>query len=58
MAVKFSVAPAEESTTSPTWLRESRLMASLAHPYVVAIPHDAGQADNCHYLVMEFIPGG
>lgn len=42
---------------APAWLREPRLMASLAHPNVVVI-HDAGQADGHKYLVMEFMAGG
>jgi serine/threonine protein kinase len=36
--------------------RESRLMASLAHPHVVAI-HDCGQTQGQFYLVMEFVAG-
>jgi serine/threonine protein kinase len=36
--------------------RESRLMASLAHPHVVAI-HDCGQTHGQFYLVMEFVAG-
>lgn len=42
---------------SPTWLRESRLMASLAHPHVVSV-HDAGQVEGHDYLVMEYMAGG
>jgi eukaryotic-like serine/threonine-protein kinase len=36
--------------------RESQLMASLAHPHVVAI-YDYGQQNGRHYLVMEYVPG-
>ncbi len=36
--------------------RESRLMASLAHPNVVSI-HDCGQIDDQFYLVMEHVSG-
>ncbi len=36
--------------------RESRLMAALAHPHVVTI-YDCGQADERHYLVMEYVDG-
>jgi serine/threonine protein kinase len=36
--------------------RESRLMASLTHPHVVAI-HDCGQRNGQHYLVMEHVAG-
>jgi len=57
VAVKLLRATADEATLCPTWLRESRLMASLAHPHVVAI-HDAGQVEGCNYLVMEYMAGG
>jgi hypothetical protein len=36
--------------------QESRLMAALAHPHVVAI-HDCGQVDGRDYLVMEHVKG-
>ncbi len=35
---------------------ESRLMASLAHPHVVAL-HDCGQVEGRVYLVMEYVEG-
>jgi hypothetical protein len=36
--------------------RESRLMAALAHPHVVAV-HDCGRAGERDYLVMEYVRG-
>jgi serine/threonine protein kinase len=57
VAVKVLHAATDEGTAGPTWLRESRLMASLAHPHVVAI-YDAGQVEGHHYLVMEYLAGG
>jgi WD40 repeat protein len=36
--------------------REARAVARLAHPNIVGI-HDAGQAGDWHYLVMEYIDG-
>jgi hypothetical protein len=36
--------------------RESRVMAALAHPHVVAI-HDCGRAGDRDYLVMEYVRG-
>src|SRR5262249_44442725 len=36
--------------------RESRLMAALAHPHVVAV-HDCGRAGDRDYLVMEYVRG-
>jgi serine/threonine protein kinase len=47
---------------SPEWgersvlHRESRLMASLAHPHIVTI-YDCGQAEGRPYLVMEYVDG-
>jgi hypothetical protein len=57
VAVKVLRGPAEEGAAVPAWLRESRLMASLAHPHVVTI-HDAGQVGGHNYLVMEYQAGG
>jgi serine/threonine protein kinase len=57
VAVKVLHAAADEGTAVPIWLRESRLMASLAHPHVVTI-HDAGQVEGHSYLVMEYMAGG
>lgn len=48
---------APDGPPGPDWLRESRLLASLAHPHVVAI-HDAGQAGGHSYLVLEYAAGG
>jgi hypothetical protein len=56
VAVKL-LRTADEGGPGPARLGESRLMASLAHPHVVAI-HDAGQADGYTYLVMEHMAGG
>ena len=36
--------------------RECQLMASLAHPHVVAV-YDSGTSGGHHYLVMEYVPG-
>src|SRR5205085_8474113 len=37
VAVKVLRATADAAPPSPAWLREPRLMASLAHPHVVAV---------------------
>ena len=44
------------SETLPAFQRESRLMAALSHPNIVAI-HDTGRADDHSYLVTELIDG-
>jgi len=41
---------------SERFLRESRTLAGLSHPHVVAV-HDAGQAAGHHYLLMEHVDG-
>src|SRR5271166_5118471 len=53
VAVKFL---ATSSAAQPAFLRESRLMAALAHPNVVTI-FDCGEIEGRKYLVMEFVPG-
>jgi serine/threonine protein kinase len=45
-----------EFDAPPAFQRESQLMAALAHPHVVTI-HDCGQAEERHYLVMEYVDG-
>ena len=57
VAVKVLRDPAGNAAAPPAWQRESRLMASLAHPNVVTI-HDAGQIDGHNYLVLEYMAGG
>jgi serine/threonine-protein kinase len=57
VAVKVLRAPLDEDGGVPAWLRESRLMASLAHPNILAI-HDAGQVEGHNYLVVEHAAGG
>jgi hypothetical protein len=48
--------PLPEGAGSAYRNQESRLMAALAHPHVVAI-HDCGQADGRDYLIMEHVKG-
>lgn len=40
----------------PAFHRESRLLASLSHPHIVAI-HDCGHHQGRYYLITEFITG-
>lgn len=57
VAVKFLNNPLPVSQTPGTaFQRESRLMAALAHPNVVAI-HDCGSIEGLYYLVMEYVAG-
>ena len=39
------------------WLREAEAVASVRHPNVVSL-HEAGEADDCFLLVLEYVPGG
>jgi serine/threonine protein kinase len=40
----------------PAFHRESRLLASLSHPHIVAI-HDCGQHEGRYFLITEFVTG-
>lgn len=39
------------------FLREARIAAKLRHPHVVQV-HDVGVSGGCHYIAMEYLPGG
>ena len=39
------------------FLREARIAAKLRHPHVVQV-HDVGVSGACHYIAMEYLPGG
>ncbi|HEV3084170.1 MAG TPA: serine/threonine-protein kinase [Gemmataceae bacterium] len=56
VAIKWLNPTAEGRPAAPAFHRESRLMASLVHPHVVAI-YDSGQVNGRHYLIMEYVPG-
>lgn len=56
VAIKFLTASANGHAPAITFQRESRVMASLSHPNVVAI-YDCGQIDGQYYLVMEHVTG-
>jgi serine/threonine protein kinase len=56
VAIKWLRPLPQGERPSPTFGRESRVMAWLAHAHVVAI-HDCGQIAGRHYLVMEYVPG-
>jgi hypothetical protein len=55
VAVKM-LHPLSGAVPSASRHQESRLMAALAHPHVVAI-HDCGHIDGRDYLVMEHVKG-
>jgi serine/threonine protein kinase len=55
VAIKF-IHPSPDGQRAPSVHLESRLMAALSHPHVVAI-HDCGQADGHAFLVMEYVDG-
>jgi Tol biopolymer transport system component len=56
VAIKFLNPLSPELNEASLLHRESRLMASLAHPHVVTI-YDCGQAEGRPYLVMEYMDG-
>src|SRR5262249_15364418 len=56
VAIKFLNPLSPEFNHGSLLHRESRLMASLAHPHVVTI-YDCGQAEGRPYLVMEYVDG-
>jgi hypothetical protein len=56
VAIKFLTPLPPRGPGPHTRQRESRLMAALAHPHVVAI-HDCGRAGGRDYLVMEYVKG-
>ncbi len=56
VAVKVLSPILKGQTPLQAFHRESRLMASLTHPHVVAI-HDCGQINGQDYLVMEYVAG-
>ncbi|MFN4259935.1 MAG: serine/threonine-protein kinase [Gemmataceae bacterium] len=55
VAIKF-LGPRTTQAPMLAFQRESRLMAALTHPNVVAI-HDCGQVDGHFFLIMEFVAG-
>jgi len=57
VAIKF-LNPFPQSDPAPllAWQRESRLMAALTHPHIVAV-HDCGQTRGRYFLVMEYVDG-
>jgi serine/threonine protein kinase len=56
VAVKILHATASCTDSLPAFHRESRLLASLSHPHIVAI-HDCGQYEGRYFLVTEFVTG-
>ncbi len=56
VAVKILHAPCGCDDSLPAFHRESRLLASLSHPNIVAI-HDCGQHGGRYFLVTEFVLG-
>jgi serine/threonine protein kinase len=56
VAIKFLPTLPDSSSIDKAFQRESTLMASLAHPHIVAI-HDCGQVESGSYLVMEYVQG-
>ena len=53
---RIGMLPGADSADMQRAEREARLAASLNHPHVVAV-FDLVEEDDCHYLVMEYVPG-
>ncbi len=56
VAVKVLRSDLLDRNAKARFLREARAAAALNHPNIVAV-HDAGEADDVAYLVMELAPG-
>jgi serine/threonine protein kinase len=56
VAVKVLGARADGGGKMRAFLWETRLLASLSHPHVLAI-HDCAESEGQYYLVTEFVPG-
>ncbi|HRI50890.1 MAG TPA: serine/threonine-protein kinase [Pseudomonadota bacterium] len=46
----------KESKAVERFHREARITALLQHPHICAV-YESGEAEGCHYLVMEFLEG-
>ena len=39
------------------FLHEAQVVAQLNHPHIIPV-YDVGRQDDCHYIAMEYLPGG
>lgn len=56
VALKILTPDHTDETFTDRFLREARIISSLAHPNIITI-YDANVHQGCHYMSMEYVPG-
>ena len=56
VALKILAPDHTDETFTDRFLREARIISSLAHPNIITI-YDANVYQGCHYMSMEYVPG-
>jgi len=56
VALKILAPDHTDETFTERFLREARIISSLAHPNIITV-YDANVHQGCHYMSMEYVPG-
>ncbi len=56
VALKILAPDHTDETFTDRFLREARILSSLAHPNIITV-YDANVHQGCHYMSMEYVPG-
>ena len=56
VALKILAPDHTDDSFTERFLREARIVSSLAHPNIITI-YDAGVHQGCHFMAMEYVPG-
>lgn len=56
VALKILAPDHSDDTFTDRFLREARIISSLAHPNIITV-YDANVHQSCHYMSMEYVPG-
>ncbi len=56
VALKILAPDHTDESFTDRFLREARIVSSLAHPNIITI-YDAGVHQGCHFMAMEYVPG-